>query len=113
MPATLRACQRDSAVHSASRDFRPSRVASCFGCQQMFQLSYLKHESTGDALKFTNWGSRSLHTLILSMHLGSKGQPLRGREERAESPRITGSFVPRPLPRSSNIAGMDWNKASV
>src|SRR2546430_9539112 len=28
-PATLPPCQRDSAGHSTSRDFRPSRVAAC------------------------------------------------------------------------------------
>jgi len=50
---------------------------------------------------------------ILSVHLGSNGQPPRGKDEREESPRITGSLVLRPFPRPSETAGMDWNKAFV
>src|SRR5260370_11037208 len=79
----------------------------------MLQLSYLKQETMCDALTFTSAGSRSLQMSILSAHLGSKGQPARGTDESDESPRITGSLVLRPLPRSSKTAGMDAKRAFV
>src|SRR5260370_38720616 len=50
---------------------------------------------------------------ILSVHLGSKGQPWIANDGREESPRITGSFVLRLFPGLSETAGMDWNKALV
>jgi hypothetical protein len=50
---------------------------------------------------------------ILSVHLGSNGHPARGKDERKESPGITGSLVLRPFPRPSETTGMDWNKAFV
>src|SRR5260370_24906017 len=79
----------------------------------MLQLSYLKQETMCDALTFTSAGSRSLQMSILSVHLGSNGQPPRGKDECEESPSITGSLVFRPLPRSSKTTGMDAKTAFV
>jgi len=57
----------------------------------MIQFSYLKQETVCDALKFTSSGSRSLQISIRSVHLGSKQQPRRGKDEIDESPGITAS----------------------
>src|SRR5260370_37082052 len=106
-------CQPGSAWHSALRDFLPSRVAACLVHWQTLQLSYLKQETVCDALRLTGAGSRSLHTCILSVHLGSKGQPPVGNDEREKSPSITGSSVLRPFPRLSEPAGMASNRTLV
>jgi len=50
---------------------------------------------------------------ILSVHLGSNGQPPRGKDDGEESPGITGSLVLRLLPGPLETAGMDWNNAFV
>src|ERR1700720_984388 len=110
---TLAAHRQCRFLHTASQDSRLLEWVPCLDRLVLFHSPYLKQETMCASPNFTNAGSYSLQMFILTVHLGSNGQPRSGKDAGDEFPGITGSSFLRFFSVSAEIVGRDSNKARV